>query len=104
MLLPVVIYFSIRFRDKEQHGKKVSLPSFIMAFVILMILSNTVNIPENIRFYAGETQDFLLTFAMVAIGSKIHYRDLMVKGVHALKLGSFVFAIQLALFILVLFW
>lgn len=102
MLLPVVLYFSFRFRDKSDAGRKLKFPSFILVFVALMVVSNVVDLHEDIRNYASGAQDFLLTYAMVSIGNKIHYKDLMVKGVKALKLGSFIFLIQLALFILVL--
>ena len=48
-------------------------------------------------------QEVLLVAAMVAIGSKIFYKDLLVSGPKALKLGLFIFILQIG-FISMFIW
>ena len=96
---PVVILLSYRFSKAQplETGKKIAFPFFILGFVGMVILSNVINLPETVLSGAKQTERFFLTFAMAAIGSKIYYRDLLLKGFRVLKLGTLIFIVQILL-------
>ena len=53
--------------------------------------------------YIAQTQDVLLVIAMAAIGTKIFYKDLLVSGPKALKLGTLIFIFQILFIALFIF-
>jgi len=97
MLGPVVIITALVMSKKnaELDQKKI-IPGFIVVFLLLLILANVVNIPEEITQPIKLLDKWLLTAAMAGIGLRIKVKDLMRQGPKALLLGSIIFVVQIA--------
>ncbi len=98
LLGPVVLFtaFAMRKRSAQVDRKKV-LPGFIIAFIILLLITNIAPVPQHWLVYTHNLDKALLTIAMAAIGMQIRLRDLLKQGPKALLLGALIFAIQLGL-------
>ncbi len=102
MLAPVVLFFTLRSKTDSQSSSKVKFPLFIYGFIIAIIIGNFMN---ELPFMSSiaYAQEVLLVAAMVAIGSKIFYKDLLISGPKAFKLGLFIFIFQIG-FISMFIW
>ena len=102
MLAPVVLFFTIKNKKESQSSGKIKFPLFIYGFIGAILIGNFLNEPPFMSTI--ETiQEVLLVAAMVAIGSKIFYKDLLVSGPKAFKLGLFIFIFQIC-FISMFIW
>jgi uncharacterized integral membrane protein (TIGR00698 family) len=101
MLAPVVLFFTLGSKKNGNSGK-VKFPKFIIGFIVAVVLGNFVPQLNDIE-YIAQTQDVLLVIAMAAIGTKIFYKDLLVSGPKALKLGTFIFIFQILFIALFIF-
>ena len=95
LLAPVVLFFSFRNKKQGEGQQIVKLPLFIFGFIATILIGNLFPVSSLVDL-TEDLQDWLLIGAMVAIGSKIFYKDLIVSGPKALKLGLFIFAFQIA--------
>lgn len=96
LLGPVVLFTALAMRKKAAGvDRKKILPGFILAFLVLLFITNVVNLPQDVLAYAKRIDKLLLTVAMAAIGMQIRLRDLLKQGPKALLLGSLIFALQL---------
>jgi len=100
MLGPLVVItaFVVRGKGSKIDAKKV-LPSFIIAFIVLLVLANVGVVPDAVLGFAKSTNKWLLSIAMAAIGMQIRFTDLRKQGPKALLLGSIIFVVQIALII-----
>ena len=97
-LLPLVLLtVAITFRKKA--GVTAGLPWFLVAFIVLMILCNTLSIPETLLTLVSDTSWFLLAIAVAALGVKTLLEKLFAPGVKGLMLtaGDTLFLLGLAL-------
>lgn len=94
MLAPVVLFFTFKNKKEKSATQNVKFPLFIYGFIAAIAIGNFTNeIPYMSTI--SDLQEVLLVAAMVAIGSKIFYKDLLVSGPKALKLGLFIFIFQI---------
>jgi uncharacterized integral membrane protein (TIGR00698 family) len=102
MLAPVVLFFTLKNKKESKSSSKVKFPLFIYGFIGAIIVGNFIN---ELPFVStiSSIQEILLVAAMVAIGSKIFYKDLLVSGPKAFKLGLFIFIFQIG-FISMFIW
>ena len=97
MLIPTVLFFSLMNSKKTNSSKlkkKLPVPSFIIAFVLLSIFVSIFG--KNI--YTDSLLDLskvLLAMAMAAIGINIKFKDVLNNGPRSLVLGTSVFIFQL---------
>lgn len=102
MLAPVVLYFTLKNKKASPSSSKVKFPLFIYGFIGAILVGNFL--PEMaVMSTLKQIQEVLLVGAMVAIGSKIFYKDLLVSGPKAFKLGLFIFIFQIG-FISMFIW
>lgn len=102
MLAPVVLFFTLRNKKEAQSADQVKFPLFIYGFIGAVIIGNFTKELPFMRTIAY-AQEVLLVAAMAAIASKIFYKDLLVSGPKAFKLGLFIFIFQIG-FISMFIW
>lgn len=84
-LLPVVLLaVAITFRNEA--GGTAGLPWFVVAFIVLMVIRNTLPIPESVLAFVNDTSRFLLVIAIAALGVKTSLQKLFAPGVKGLML------------------
>ncbi len=101
MLGPVVLFLSIKAHKAGGKKGKLKFPKFILWFAVAILVGNFI--PQHVTQVSENIQEYLLVLAMAAIGSKIFYKDLLVSGPKALKVGSIIFIFQIA-FIALIIW
>jgi len=104
MLMPVVLIMLIvikRFNDADNSkAKAASVPNFLIAFIILMIINSCFDIPQSITEPAISFSRFALITAIAAIGMKSNFAKLSCVGFKPILL-MLVETIWIAIFILV---
>jgi uncharacterized membrane protein YadS len=85
-------------RNAGGQTKKVSfaLPGFVWAFAAFAILSQLVDLPEQLTSTTKILEKFFLAMAMGAIGAGIKIKELWKQAPGALKLGLLISLFQLA--------
>lgn len=68
-LLPAILLV-LALVYRESAGQKVSMPWFVVWFMLLMVLRNIMTIPEPVLGVAAEVSQFLLLTAIAALGVK----------------------------------
>ena len=99
LLTPALLIFT-QFTSKTSKAgkrKKVALPYYLVAFIIISILVSVVPLPDHILAYAKKLSSCLLAVAMAAIGLKVSFNTLISSGKKGLVFGAILFAIQLAI-------
>ncbi|MFT6248955.1 MAG: putative integral membrane protein (TIGR00698 family) [Francisellaceae bacterium] len=104
MLMPVVLIMLIvikRFNDADNSkAKAASVPTFLITFIILMIINSCFDIPQSITEPAISFSRFALITAIAAIGMKSNFAKLSCVGFKPILL-MLVETIWIAIFILV---
>jgi len=103
MLGPVALLLSLRMRKADTNQERPKFPRFILWFVLAVLIGNFIPVNVAVLDACNGIQHYLLVFAMAAIGSKIFYKDLLVSGPKALKVGTIIFAFQIG-FIALTLW
>ncbi|MEH6473776.1 MAG: putative sulfate exporter family transporter [Halopseudomonas sp.] len=83
MLVPVVVLISIFVARKAttKSGKKTSpLPGFLVAFVIIVMINSTGQLPEIVTESMIELSRWCLVIAMVGLGMKASFKELAAMG------------------------
>ena len=84
LLLPIVFVVSLAFRGRGAEligAKKVPMvPSFLLAFVVLVIVASTGAIPQGVVKGASDASRWLLVIAIAAAGVKTSFEDLLKLG------------------------
>jgi len=85
MLMPVVLIMLIvikQFYNGEAcDGKAATIPGFLIAFVLLMLLNSFIEIPAAVTQTATEFSSFALVTAIAAIGMKSNLAKLTSVGI-----------------------
>lgn len=106
MLGPIILIISLllnRKKRKNSQNSKISkknlLPAIIVWFILFSIirsLADYFNLSQHIPWHnISQISKFILTVAMVGIGMKIKFADLLKQGPKSLTVGALVFLVQL---------
>jgi uncharacterized integral membrane protein (TIGR00698 family) len=84
LLMPVVLLIAVAFRKGTRAAKPAStvplVPGFLIAFVVLMLLTSVGAVPSSTISVAGEASQMLLVIAIGASGIKTTFADLLGLG------------------------
>lgn len=103
MLVPAVLCFSLLFRrgqiKGEKTGKIPTLPGFLVAFVIIVLINSAGLVPEGLATGLNDLSRWCLVTAIAGLGIKTSLQKLAVVGWQpvALMMGETVFLLVLVL-------
>lgn len=93
LLLPVVMAISFLYRrhpaTQQARGGAPLVPSFLVAFVVLMLLSSTGKVPVELVQAATDASRMCLVLAIAAVGIKTTLEELLQLGWRPLLLFGF---------------
>ncbi len=84
-LLPVVL-LTVAIVFRKEAGGAAGLPWFVVAFILLMVLRNSVPLPEMVLTAINDISRFLLVVAIAALGVRTSLEKLFAPGVKGLAL------------------
>lgn len=97
----LIVYFMFR---KKSDGTKLKFPLFILFFLIAVLISQIgIFNSETIKFLS-KSGDTLLNIGMAAIGLKINIKSLWKISGKAFLVGLIIFAVQILIYALYLFF
>ena len=105
LLTPLIFILIYIFKNQNNTiNSKVTnqIPGFIIVFVVLSIVATTNILPTIIIDILSSMSHYFLLIAMSAIGLKISFKTILTHGSSALKIGSFIFMVQILFSSLVL--
>ena len=73
-LIPLIIILSISFKSKLQSSQ---FPLFIILFLLVLIISSFVDLPDAVTLSASLLFKFLILLAVYVIGSQVNFRTLL---------------------------
>ncbi|MCC5915932.1 MAG: putative sulfate exporter family transporter [Cryomorphaceae bacterium] len=99
LLSPAVIFFTFLVNRKNAGNWKdhFKLPLYLWAFIAVTLMTTFLPIPENFIQTMSSVAKLLLTFAMVAIGFKVSFKNLYQSGRKAMTFGLVIFGVQIIL-------
>lgn len=68
--------------------KKISVPGFVIGFVILVLFNSAMALPQNLRHMLAIVTTILLSIALAALGLETDIRKLAGKGLRPLGLAA----------------
>jgi len=84
LLMPVVMIISFMYRNhqaSDEHDKPMPLvPGFLLAFVVMMLMSSSGFIPDSLVLVASDLSRVCLVLAIAAVGIKTNIEDLLKLG------------------------
>lgn len=83
-IIPLSIYTAFHFKSDS---KKVSIPWFILFFVLAMLLNSFLNLPENFSKSIVSISHQALTITLFFIGSVLSRQSLKTAGLRPMLLG-----------------
>jgi uncharacterized integral membrane protein (TIGR00698 family) len=86
LLAPAVAAVNAAMRDGNKRSK-VTVPAFVMAFLALVVVRSTVDIPSDVLAAAEVISTLLLAAALAALGLQINVHALRRAGLRPLALG-----------------
>lgn len=78
-MLPIVLLV-VAFSYRNEAGRSVGLPWFVLAFMALLLLRNLVPVPEVVLSAVNEASRFLLLTAISALGVKTSMAKMFASG------------------------
>jgi uncharacterized integral membrane protein (TIGR00698 family) len=100
MLAPLVMLVKFT-RGSGDKKTNVTIPLFVIAFIVFITLANIFNIPTTAKVEIGKVSSFLLTMALAAMGLHTKFNAISAKGAKPLIL-SLIGTLYISLFGLVL--
>jgi uncharacterized membrane protein YadS len=88
-LMPVVMCILLVLRlnfDGTQTGKTPGVPSFLIAFAVLMAINSIVDLPQVITDSATDISRFALVISIAAIGMKSNLGQMLTVGIKPILL------------------
>ena len=88
-LMPVVMCILLALRlnfDGNQTGKTPGVPSFLIAFAVLMTINSIVDLPQVITDSATDISRFALVISIAAIGMKSNLGQMLTVGIKPILL------------------
>jgi len=111
MLGPIIIIISLLGRGTNSTTKsknKFQIPAIVVGFICLailrIILDSTTSLGSGFWGIEARISKFILTTAMVAIGMKIKFKDLIREGHKAILVGLSIFIVEILALILFIHW
>jgi len=97
LLTPALLIFAhfTAKKSKSQTKRKLNLPWYLVAFILISVLVSIFPLPADILGYSKKGSNFLLATAMAAIGMKVSFKTLLSSGKKGLVFGAILFAAQL---------
>ncbi len=97
LLTPALLIFAhfTAKKSKSKTKKKLNLPWYLIAFILISIIVSIFPFPEEILNFSKKGSNFLLATAMAAIGLKVSFKTLLSSGKKGLVFGAILFAAQL---------
>ena len=80
-LIPLIIILSISFKSKLQSSQ---FPLFIILFLLVLIISSLVDLPDAVTLSASLLFKFLILLAVYVIGSQVNLRTLFQLTKHSM--------------------
>ncbi len=80
-LIPLIIILSISFKSKLQSSQ---FPLFIILFLLVLIISSFVDLPDAVTLSASLLFKFLIVLALYFIGSQVNFRTLLQLTKHSM--------------------
>ncbi|HJW24780.1 MAG TPA: YeiH family protein [Rhodocyclaceae bacterium] len=80
LLVPVVLILSLLFRGRHDSAKAPMFPTFLVGFVVLLILNSVGLVPKHAGDMLSALSRWCLVAAISAIGVKTSFRDLRELG------------------------
>ena len=80
-LIPLIIILSISFKSKLQSSQ---FPLFIILFLLVLIISSFVDLPDAVTLSASLLFKFLIILAVYVIGSQVNLRTLFQLTKHSM--------------------
>ena len=80
-LIPLIIILSISFKSKLQSSQ---FPLFIILFLLVLIISSFVDLPDAVTLSASLMFKFLIILALYVIGSQVNFRTLLQLTKHSM--------------------
>lgn len=88
MVFGVGLYLHRRRAETATAGKRPALvPLFVAGFIAVIALNSAVDLPDGFLAVAGTVQEVLLTVALFALGTGIHWQVMRRAGGRPLVLG-----------------
>lgn len=91
MIVPVslaAIYSNYRQTDKQSFSLKKIFPTFILFFIVAIVLANVFNLPAAFTTGIKSLSRLALTAALAAVGMSVSFGDLMKAGFKTIVLGG----------------
>lgn len=82
MLVPMVVLTGHFYNKKEQEedpANRVKFPWFILFFILMVILNSIFTINGNVKFFLGQTGASFFLMAMVALGLKTDFKNILIE-------------------------
>ena len=97
LLTPALLIFAhfTTKKSKSQTKRKLNLPWYLVAFILISVLVSIFPLPADILDYSKKGSNFLLATAMAAIGMKVSFKTLLSSGKKGLVFGAILFTAQL---------
>jgi len=84
MLVPVVLVISIvvakQSNQSSSGGSAVSLPGFLIAFIVIVMINSTGYVPVEVTSSLVDLSRWCLIIAMVGLGMKASFKELAAMG------------------------
>jgi uncharacterized integral membrane protein (TIGR00698 family) len=103
ILILIYIFVKLSKNKSNESETKISIPIFIIFFIIFSIISSLSLVTDDIKNIISSISHYTLIIAMSAIGLSIKFNAIKESGKNALKLASLVFFIQIVISI-ILIW
>lgn len=89
MLTPALFWMQFLLSEKKTSGKSIQfkLPWYLIGFILITVVNSVFQLPKDFIGGAKTIGEIILTLAMVAIGMKISFRDLIISGRKGLVFG-----------------
>ncbi|QCX34353.1 YeiH family putative sulfate export transporter [Caloramator sp. E03] len=89
-IIPVTIILSLTSSKKENSKfslKNISIPYFVILFLLIVIINSTIQIPKNTLDLLVKTDGYLMTLAMAGLGLDLSIASMKKVGLKPLYLG-----------------
>ncbi len=94
MMLPfflVALSFTINKQADNQQNRKITIPWFAIAFILLTVVHSFVALPKSIIEFGIDMDNLILAMAMFALGVRTHKSALKTAGIKPIILASTLF-------------
>ena len=94
MMLPfflIALSFTLKNQSTHQQNRKITIPWFAIAFILLTVIHSFVALPKPIIQFGIDMDNVILAMAMFALGVRTHKSALKTAGIKPIILASVLF-------------